>query len=79
MKLRLNCAGRRETRLFPPGEGRYGCAGAVGPRLAEATRLVAAELPGVPMVGFCTFGEQGHVDGIGNVHSNLSVLIALLG
>jgi hypothetical protein len=57
-----------------------GCAGAVGGELNEALRRhLAPKLPGVPVLGLCTFGEQGFVPGLGNVHQNLSVRLVLLG
>jgi hypothetical protein len=56
-----------------------GCAGAIGPRIDDVLRLLRARLPGTPLLGFCTFGEQGMVPGIGNLHSNLSVALVLLG
>jgi len=34
-------------------------------------------LPGVPMLGLCTFGEQGHIPGLGNVHQDLSLSLTL--
>jgi hypothetical protein len=57
-----------------------GCAGAVGERLDAGLRKhVGARLPGVPVLGTCTFGEQGFIPGAGNVHSNLSLGLVLLG
>ena len=57
-----------------------GCAGAVGPLLDEALRThLGARLPGVPVLGMCTFGEQGCVPGVGNLHQNLTLGLALLG
>lgn len=55
-----------------------GCAGAVGERIDEGLRHVAEELGDVPVLGYCTFGEQGHVDGLGNVHADLSMALLLL-
>lgn len=55
-----------------------GCAGAVGDALDEALRRhLNAKLPGVPILGLCTFGEQGWVQGVGNVHANLAMSLAL--
>ncbi|MET0404467.1 MAG: FIST N-terminal domain-containing protein [Cystobacter sp.] len=54
-----------------------GCAGALGPRIDEGLRTFSRLLPGVPMLGLCAFGEQGHVPGLGNVHQNLSLSLTL--
>jgi len=56
-----------------------GCAGAVGGRIEEVLSRLAARLPGVPLLGFCTFGEQGFVPSVGNVHTNLSVALVVAG
>lgn len=57
-----------------------GCAGAVGPDLDEAVRSQLGPVLGdVPLLGMCTFGEQGHIPGLGNVHQDLSVSLLLLG
>lgn len=56
-----------------------GCAGAVGAGLDKALAGLREKIPGVPVLGYCTFGEQGHVPGVGNVHTNLSVSLLLLG
>jgi len=56
-----------------------GCAGAVGGRIEEVLSRLKARLGDIPLLGFCTFGEQGHVPGVGNVHSNLSVALVLAG
>lgn len=57
-----------------------GCAGAVGPALDQGVRMCLGPLLGsVPLLGLCTFGEQGHVPGLGNVHQDLSVSLLLLG
>lgn len=56
-----------------------GCAGAVGPRIDDVMRRLRARLGDVPVLGFCTFGEQGCIPGIGNIHSNLSVALVLAG
>jgi len=56
-----------------------GCAGAIGGRIEEVLSRLAARLPGVPLLGFCTFGEQGHVPGAGNLHTNLSVALVVAG
>ncbi|MEO1175099.1 MAG: hypothetical protein AAFX94_24050, partial [Myxococcota bacterium] len=54
-----------------------GCAGAVGPALDRGVAEWASRLPGVPLMGLCTFGEQGFVPGHGNRHGNLSVGLVL--
>jgi hypothetical protein len=54
-----------------------GCAGALGPRIDEGLRSFHRLLPGVPMLGLCTFGEQGHIPGLGNVHQDLSLSLTL--
>lgn len=57
-----------------------GCAGAVGPALDEGLRVhLQRELGAVPLLGLCTFGEQGHVPGLGNLHQNLSLGLLLFG
>lgn len=56
-----------------------GCAGALGNRIEEVLSRLSGRLPNVPMLGFCTFGEQGHVPEIGNVHTNLSVALVVVG
>jgi hypothetical protein len=57
-----------------------GCSAAVGPRLAEGLKKhVAGRLPGVPVLGMCTFGEQGFVPDLGNIHQDLSLSLLLLG
>lgn len=57
-----------------------GCAGAVGPLLQDGlVRHIGARLGGVPLIGLCTFGEQGHVPGIGNLHQDLSLSLSLIG
>lgn len=56
-----------------------GCAGAVGGRIEEVLSRLKNRLGDVPILGFCTFGEQGHVPGVGNVHSNLSVALVITG
>jgi hypothetical protein len=57
-----------------------GCAGSIGGALDDALRSkLGAALPGIPVLGLCTFGEQGHLPGLGNVHANLAVGLALLG
>lgn len=57
-----------------------GCAGAVGGALHDAlsTHLGSA-LADVPLLGMCTFGEQGFIPGLGNVHQDLSVSLLLIG
>ncbi|QRO00272.1 FIST C-terminal domain-containing protein [Archangium violaceum] len=54
-----------------------GCAGALGPRIDEGLRTFSRLLPGVPLLGLCTFGEQGHIPGLGNVHQDLSLSLTL--
>lgn len=57
-----------------------GCAGAVGPSLDEGLRRqLAPELGDIPLLGMCTFGEQGFVRGLGNVHQDISVSLVLIG
>lgn len=56
-----------------------GCAGALGNRIDEVLARLSSRLPNVPLLGFCTFGEQGHVPQIGNVHTNLSVALVVVG
>lgn len=57
-----------------------GCAGAVGPRLDAALRKHLRQTLGdVPLLGMCTFGEQGPLPGLGNLHQNLSIGLVLLG
>jgi hypothetical protein len=56
-----------------------GCAGALGPRVDEAIAKLSAALGGVPLLGTCSFGEQGRVPSLGNVHANLSVAVLLFG
>ncbi len=54
-----------------------GCAGALGSRLDEGLRSFHRLLPEVPMLGLCTFGEQGYIPGLGNVHQDLSLCLTL--
>jgi len=56
-----------------------GCAGAIGGRIEEVLSRLNTRLPGVPLLGFCTFGEQGYVPSVGNVHTNLSVALVVAG
>lgn len=57
-----------------------GCAGAVGPALDHALRERLRPLLGsIPLMGLCTFGEQGHIPGLGNVHQDLSVSLLVIG
>ena len=57
-----------------------GCAGAVGAELHDALRKhLGKHLPNAPVLGLCTFGEQGYVPGLGNAHQNLSLSLALFG
>lgn len=56
-----------------------GCAGAVGGLLHDAlVEKLGKNLGDVPLLGLCTFGEQGFVPGLGNVHQDLSVSLLLL-
>lgn len=56
-----------------------GCAGTIGPKLDDGLRsCFGEELKNVPLMGLCTFGEQGYVPEVGNQHSNLSVGMVLL-
>jgi hypothetical protein len=55
-----------------------GCAGALGPRIDEGLAAFRERLPGVPVLGLCTFGEQGFVPGVGNLHQDLSLSLTLL-
>jgi hypothetical protein len=54
-----------------------GCAGALGSRIDEGLKTFSRLLPGVPMLGLCTFGEQGFIPGLGNVHQDLSLSLTL--
>ena len=56
-----------------------GCAGAIGGRIEEVLSRLNTRLPSVPLLGFCTFGEQGFVPNVGNVHTNLSVALVVQG
>lgn len=57
-----------------------GCAGAVGEALHEAVRVKWAEAFGdSPLLGMCTFGEQGTLADVGAVHANLSMSLVLFG
>jgi hypothetical protein len=56
-----------------------GCAGAVGPHIEDVLARLRARLGDVPVLGLCTFGEQGHVPGLGNIHTNLSVSLVVAG
>jgi hypothetical protein len=57
-----------------------GCAGAVGAELDEGLRTHLGKVLGeVPILGLCTFGEQGFVPGLGNRHQNLSLGLVLFG
>jgi hypothetical protein len=57
-----------------------GCAGAVGGELDEALRRhVGGALGDSKILGLCTFGEQGYVPGMGNMHHNLSLSLVLFG
>jgi len=56
-----------------------GCAGAVGGRLDEGLQQLKGGLGDTPLMGLCTFGEQGYVPGLGSVHQDLSLSLLLLG
>lgn len=57
-----------------------GCAGAVGGALHDGLRThLESALGDVPLLGMCTFGEQGFIPGLGNVHQDLSVSLLLIG
>jgi hypothetical protein len=56
-----------------------GCAGVVGASLDVALRGLSHELGDVPLLGLCTFGEQGFIPGLGNAHVNLSMVLVLFG
>ena len=56
-----------------------GCAGAVGSALHDGLRThLGPALGAIPLLGMCTFGEQGHIPGLGNVHQDLSVSLLLI-
>lgn len=56
-----------------------GCAGAVGSALHEGLRTQLGRAMGeIPLLGMCTFGEQGYISGLGNVHQDLSVSLLLI-
>ena len=56
-----------------------GCAGAVGGALHDGLRThLGPALGAIPLLGMCTFGEQGHIPGLGNVHQDLSVSLLLI-
>ena len=38
---------------------------------AKMTLLINSELGGIPFIGTFTFGEQGFIPGVGNMHGNL--------
>jgi hypothetical protein len=54
-----------------------GCAGALGSRIDDGLRTFQRLLPGVPLMGLCTFGEQGYIPALGNVHQDLSLSLTL--
>ena len=57
-----------------------GCAAAVGAELDNALRThLQSALGEVPLLGLCTFGEQGFVPELGNAHHNLSLSLVLFG
>lgn len=56
-----------------------GCAGIVGPRLDAALRRHLRQALGdIPLLGMCSFGEQGFIPEAGNVHQNLSIGLVLI-
>jgi hypothetical protein len=57
-----------------------GCAGAVGGELDRALKEKwGRAMKDTPLIGMCTFGEQGTVPGVGAIHANLSMGLILLG
>ena len=50
-----------------------------GVKSAEEIRIMAAMLAGAPLVGFCSFGEQGVADDGTNRHNNGVVSVLVLG
>jgi|CZKU01.1.fsa_nt_gi hypothetical protein len=71
---------------FKPGEAQSaflihcaGCAAALGDRVDVGVRALGDKLGGVPVFGLCTFGEQGYVKGVGNLHQDLSLALVLIG
>ncbi|KIG19548.1 hypothetical protein DB30_00057 [Enhygromyxa salina] len=56
-----------------------GCAGAVGDDLHSALQEHLGVLGDAPILGLCTFGEQGPAGNAGNVHANLSLAMVVFG
>ena len=54
-----------------------GCAAAVGTRIEDALRKLQESFRDVPLMGLCTFGEQGFVPELGSTHQDLSLSITL--
>ena len=48
-------------------------------RIEEVVDGVVAELPGAPLAGVFTFGEQGPIVGAGNRHGNLMISCVVFG
>ena len=68
------------------GEGVFGiytfCAGtmlAIPDKEREKLPLMVYQTTGIPFIGTFTFGEQGFIEGIGNVHENLANSIVVIG
>ncbi|RYE84881.1 MAG: hypothetical protein EOO75_17600, partial [Myxococcales bacterium] len=56
-----------------------GCSAVVGNALSQGIRdHLGRRLGGAQLLGLCTFGEQGHVASLGNVHQNLALGLVLL-
>lgn len=56
-----------------------GCAAAVGDELHGALREHLSVLGDTPVLGLCTFGEQGPAGNAGNIHANLSLAMVVFG
>ncbi|PRQ03096.1 FIST signal transduction protein [Enhygromyxa salina] len=56
-----------------------GCATAVGDDLHAALQEHLRVLGDIPILGLCTFGEQGPAGNAGNVHANLSLAMVVFG
>jgi len=56
-----------------------GCMLSVQDRIEEVVDGVVAELPGAPLAGVFTFGEQGPIVGAGNRHGNLMISCVVFG
>ncbi len=54
-----------------------GCAAALGPRIEESLLKLRERFRDVPLMGLCTFGEQGFVPEFGSTHQDLSLSITL--